>query len=124
MDTRCNFISKYHKQAGRDAIGSRCFPGVKAVQGSLDILQADAKLQVQARVHKNKCIQLHTLGLSRQNCKCVIDDAQTLSFQGVRRSPLNTCRHTHSRSSIFLTGISGLACSVHGTSESNYSVQP
>ena len=33
LHTRCNFISKYHKQERRDAVGSRCFPGVKAVQG-------------------------------------------------------------------------------------------
>ena len=34
MDTWCNFISKYHKQAGRDGVGARCFLGVKDMQGS------------------------------------------------------------------------------------------
>ena len=46
-------------------------------------------------------------GLSRQNSKFVIDDAQPLSFQVVMHSTLNTCMLALSRSSIFLTGISG-----------------
>ena len=55
MDTRCNFISKYDKQAGRDAVGPRCFPGGKAVQGSLDILQADAKFCQGLAVSDRSC---------------------------------------------------------------------
>ena len=46
-------------------------------------------------------------GLPRQNSKFVIDDAQPLSFQVVMHSTLNTCMLALSRSSIFLTGISG-----------------
>ena len=46
-------------------------------------------------------------GLSRQNSKFVIGDAQPLSFQVVMHSTLNTCMLALSRSSIFLTGISG-----------------
>ena len=52
-------------------------------------------------------------GLSRQNSKFVIDDAQPLSFQVVMHSTLNTCMLARSRSSIFLTGISGQACTLH-----------
>ena len=52
-------------------------------------------------------------GLSWQNSKFVIDDAQPLSFQIVMHSPLNTCMLARSRSSIFLTGISGWACTLH-----------
>ena len=37
-------------------------------------------------------------GLSRQNSKFVIDDAQPLSFQVVMHSPLNTCMLARSRS--------------------------
>ena len=52
-------------------------------------------------------------GLSRQNSKFVINDAQPLSFQVVMHSTLNTCMLALSRSSIFLTGISGWACTLH-----------
>ena len=52
-------------------------------------------------------------GLSRQNSKFVIDDAQPLSFQVVMHSTLNTCMLALSRTSIFLTGISGWACTLH-----------
>ena len=74
------------------------------------------------RVHKNKSRQLHTMG--SVTAKFVIDDAQPLSFQVVMHSTLNKCMLARSRtcrSSIFLTGISGLhfAC----TCSSKYSVQ-
>ena len=55
METRGNFIKKYNKQMGRDAVGSRCFSDVKAMQGSLDILQADAKFSQGWAVGDTSC---------------------------------------------------------------------
>ena len=61
-------------------------------------------------------------GQSRRNFKCVIDDAQPLSSQVVMHSPLNTCMLAHSRSSVFLTGISGGGLHFACTGSSKYSV--
>ena len=52
-------------------------------------------------------------GLPRQNFKCVINDAQPLSFQVVMHSPLNTCMLALSKISVVLTGSLGWACSLH-----------
>ena len=52
-------------------------------------------------------------GLSRRNSKFIINDAQPLSFQVVIHSSPNTCMLALSRSSIFLTGISGQGCTLH-----------
>ena len=54
-------------------------------------------------------------GLSRQNSKFVVDDAQPLSFQVVMHSPLEHML-ARSRSSFFLTGISDKASTLHARS--------
>ena len=80
------------------------------------IWRVNDRVWVRPRVYKNNSMQLHLMGrLSLQNFKCVIDDAQLISFQVVMHAPLNTCMLVHSRSLIsgFLTGISRWACTLH-----------
>ena len=66
-----------------------------------------------------KSMQLHTLGsvrLSRQNFKCVITEWRTaILFSGhyALTAEHRACLLTPEAQSIFLTGISGWACSLH-----------